>query len=213
MMPPHQEYIETHLGGGAIMRHKRESKASYGIDIDPDVVAAWRDWENEFYLFDPYKPHRKILECDAVIFLKKWNPGKNTFVYCDPPYVMESRAGGRIYNHEYTDEQHIELLKLLVSLDAMIMISGYRHAIYDDALSSWRRVDYMAPTRGGLKPESAWMNYKPPTELHDYRYLGKNYRDRERIKKKKERWVKNLMAMPVLERKALLDAMNNERER
>jgi hypothetical protein len=202
MMPPHDVYIEPFLGGGAIMRHKRPAKINWGIDIDKGVTIEWLFGVN---------PVDICIRCtDAVKFLKIHQPTIDTFIYCDPPYVMESRASGRIYNHEYTNAQHIELLELLVSLKSMVMISGYRHSIYDDALSSWRRVDYMAPTRGGLKPESAWMNYPEPTELHDYRYLGINYRDRERIKKKKDRWVKNLMAMPVLERNSLLDAMNSE---
>ncbi len=38
--------------------------------------------------------------------------------------------------------------------------------------------------------------------LHDYRYLGEDFRERERIKRKKQRWVNRLQTMPVLERQA-----------
>lgn len=42
---------------------------------------------------------------------------------------------------------------------------------------------------------------------HDYRYLGRNFRERERIKRKKQRWVPRLENMPRLERQALLSAI------
>ena len=51
------------------------------------------------------------------------------------------------------------------------------------------------------------MNYPAPLELHDYRYLGKNFRERERIKRKKQRWMARLRTMPDLERYALMEAV------
>ena len=36
LMPLHEVYIETHLGGGAIMRNKRPARRNIGIDIDPN---------------------------------------------------------------------------------------------------------------------------------------------------------------------------------
>ncbi len=39
LIPPHETYIETHLGGGAIMRFKRSAKINIGIDLDPDVTS------------------------------------------------------------------------------------------------------------------------------------------------------------------------------
>ena len=43
LMPPHEVYIESHLGGGAIMRYKREAKRNIGIEIDPAVIRMWAD--------------------------------------------------------------------------------------------------------------------------------------------------------------------------
>jgi DNA adenine methylase len=34
MMPPHNTYIETHLGGGAIMKRKPPALNNIGIDLD-----------------------------------------------------------------------------------------------------------------------------------------------------------------------------------
>jgi hypothetical protein len=63
-------------------------------------------------------------------------------------------------------------------------------------------------TRGGrLATEWVWMNYPHPLHLHDYRFLGEGFRERERIKRKKQRWVNRLHSMPILERRALLAAI------
>lgn len=68
--------------------------------------------------------------------------------------------------------------------------------------------DLEAMTRGGrLATEWLWFNYQKPHALHDYRYLGEDFRERERIKRKKQRWVKRLKMMPHLERYALLSAI------
>ncbi len=40
-MPPHEVYMESHLGGGAIMRYKRKARRSIGIEIDPEVIGIW----------------------------------------------------------------------------------------------------------------------------------------------------------------------------
>lgn len=87
------------------------------------------------------------------------------------------------------------------------MISGYRCALYDRALAHWRRIDFQAMTRGGPAIESLWLNYAPPRALHDYSHLGKNFRERERIKRKRDRWRRRLAAMPELERAAIRDAL------
>ena len=38
MMPPHDIYIETHLGGGAIMQRKPPALGNIGIDLDARAI-------------------------------------------------------------------------------------------------------------------------------------------------------------------------------
>ena len=42
MMPPHDTYIETHLGGGAIMKRKPPALHNIGIDLDPRATRELR---------------------------------------------------------------------------------------------------------------------------------------------------------------------------
>jgi hypothetical protein len=82
--------------------------------------------------------------------------------------------------------------------------------MYAKALKGWNSIRYQAMTRGGSQAtEWVWFNFPPPVALHDYRYLGKNFRERERIKRKKARWTARLERMPVLERQSLLAAIED----
>ena len=88
------------------------------------------------------------------------------------------------------------------------MVSGYWSELYGRELRGWNSAQFQTVTRGGTPAtEWLWFNYPAPVELHDYRYLGENFRERERIKRKKRRWVARLERMPLLEKQALLSAL------
>lgn len=42
LMPPHDAYIETHLGMGYVMRNKKPAAENIGLEKDPAIVAIWR---------------------------------------------------------------------------------------------------------------------------------------------------------------------------
>jgi len=199
LMPHHDVYIETHLGGGAIMRNKRPANRNVGIEIDPEVVRMWNNASQGI----------AVVQGDAIVYLKDYVFSGNELVYCDPPYLRETRKGRRVYKFEYSKEQHLELLDVINSLPCMVMISGYYSEIYMESLKGWHTHNFQAATRQGIATEYVWMNYTPPIELHDYSYLGDTFRERERIMKKSKRWVSKLKSMHVLERQALLHAINS----
>jgi DNA adenine methylase len=64
-------------------------------------------------------------------------------------------------------------------------------------------------THGGPRTECLWSKFAEPVALHDYRHLGTNFRERERIKRKKQRWTSRLHRLPMLERQALLAAIDD----
>ena len=123
---------------------------------------------------------------------------------------METRRSKRpIYQYEMTNEDHQRLLEFILRLDCMVMISGYWSPLYENKLIGWRSITYQSQTRGGATAtEWLWMNYPQPTELHDYSYLGGDFRERERISRKRKRWIKRLLTLPQLERAAILSAFD-----
>lgn len=207
LMPPHECYIEAFLGSGAILRRKKPAARNIGIDVDAGVIARWDDGGREDLVF---------INTDAVEWLKaRITPTaqtglRGTLIYCDPPYMGRTRCRPKraLYRHELLSTgAHEELLQILTTIPAMVMISGYRCRLYDRMLTGWQRVDYQAMTRGGTKPECVWINYAPPTELHDYRFLGEDFHDRCRIGRKIARWSRRLAALPPLERAAIIAAL------
>ncbi|MGB1225123.1 MAG: hypothetical protein ACPHCN_13405 [Mycobacterium sp.] len=127
------------------------------------------------------------------------------FVFCDPPYLMATRTSGPMYRFEMTDDDHLDLVETLKRLPVATMICGYWSEMYADALRDWRVVEYRSVARSGdVRQEFAWCNFEEPDELHDYRYLGHDKRERERIRRRVKNWRDGLSKMPDLERQAIM---------
>ena len=78
------------------------------------------------------------IECDdAVNVLKRFDTLNTTF-YCDPPYLIESRqTTTKMYEHEMTKDQHIELLDCLLTCQGAVVLSGYQSQLYSEKLKDW----------------------------------------------------------------------------
>ncbi len=133
------------------------------------------------------------------------------FVYLDPPYIKTSRRDPRnIYEHEWTDEQHKEFLELVVQAKFKIMISGYDCEMYNDALVGWRTSTFDTMTRGGIATEKIWMNYDISTlDLATSEFLGRDFKDRQRINRRKKAYANKFLKMPLHERNAILHYIQN----
>lgn len=155
----------------------------------------------------------ELRNADGIEFLASYPWTGSELAYLDPPYMHATRNPTklRIYLREWTDRQHRQFLRVCRSAGdrgGRLMISGYPSALYDRELRGWNVVSYQAMTRGGLRDERLWFNYPEPVALHDYRYLGKDFRERERIKRKMARWRGKLARMPLLERQAIMAALS-----
>lgn len=198
LMPPHDTYIETHLGGGAVMRNKRPARVNIGVDIDPQVICAASAWNT---------PGLILHNADALAFLTSYAFDGRELLYVDPPYVAATKKNRRYYRHEYTDEDHCKLLDTLLKLDCRVMISGYPSALYERALRGWEVKELVNVSHAGLRRERLWANFEFSPDLHDYAPIGGSFRERERIRRKTSRWVHKLARLPDLERRAVLAAL------
>jgi hypothetical protein len=208
-IPPHRVFISAFLGNCAVLRAKRPAESSIGIEINSTIIEEYWPGHNI--------PGLQLVCGDALDFLRfRDQPGiarvigPGTFVYLDPPYLFETRSQQcPLYANEFaTIEQHRALLSLLRTLPCMVAISGYWSPLYELELAGWRSSTFQTVKRSGdIAEEWLWMNYPPPLELHDYRFLGRNFRERERIKRKKLRWTARLRTMPELERLCLMEAV------
>lgn len=197
-IPPHRVYIEPFLGGGAVLRLKAPARSSIVIERDAQTLEMWRGRAGTF-------PDLRVIHGDAISWLEKFKPAGDEFIYVDPPYLFSARCGVALYGHNLSESEHQRLLAVLKRLSCSIAISGYWSALYAHALSAWRTSRFLTSKRNHARVEEwLWMNYPEPVTLHDYRYLGRNFRERERIKRKKARWRNRLARMPLLERRLLV---------
>lgn len=200
MMPSHQKYLEGFGGTGAVMRRKLPAPIE-NIIIEKDGAAAAQ-------LLMTARPGWRIIHGDVFDYARSLLAMPDLVAYFDPPYVLDTRRSDRrIYRHQFTDQDHEKLAAMLseTTVRASILISGYTGLLYAGLYRHWRRQDFTVMTRGGPAIESVWMNYPPPEKFHDTRFIGANFTDRQRIKRKAARWVKRLMSMPAAEREAILE--------
>lgn len=198
-MPPHSLYVEPFFGSGYVFWEKLRAAASIVMDVVPGCIAK-----------AGAEAGVTAIVGDAISLL----PGlaaffpPDTVVYCDPPYLLQTRRGRRYYEHEMTDEQHVRLLDVLLALRCCVLISGYPSALYASTLQNWRCLDYRTRTRGRTVTECLWCNQAEPAELHDWRYCGKTFRERLGLKRLAARWLARLDRMPSRKRGYILHAVH-----
>ncbi len=103
---------------------------------------------------------------DGAEFIDK-RARPSTFIYCDPPYVAESRTGD-CYEHEMTDADHRRLAVAChgaVGRGSKVAVSGYPSALYDELFAGWRVESINVPHYGTRaakrqrRTECLWMSY------------------------------------------------------
>ena len=70
---------------------------------------------------------------------------KDTLIYADPPYLMETRTQ-KMYAYEMSVDEHLEMLDVLNSHPGPAVISGYESSVYDKYLGNWKKV-YVKPPK------------------------------------------------------------------
>ena len=177
LIPPHDVYIEPFLGLGSVMRAKLPCRVEIGIDLDSRIL----------HRSDLSARPASLIHGDGIEFLEQYGFEGHEVVYCDPPYLPVTRKRSRVYRYDASEADHRRFLELLVTIDANVLISGYDNVLYRDFLQSWNTYRFQAKSHNGLRDETIWYNFSRPKKLHDYRYLGQNYRERQTIRRRLER--------------------------
>lgn len=85
----------------------------------------------------------------------------DTLIYCDPPYVTDTRSQGDRYRLETDNAFHIEAAALLRQCAGYVVVSGYACPLYTELYEAhgWHRSDREAQTNsGGKRIESLWLS-------------------------------------------------------
>lgn len=96
----------------------------------------------------------------AVELINRFN-FKNVLIYCDPPYMLETRHGKQ-YRCEMDAKAHEELLGALLQHKGSVLISGYDNGLYNGLLHGWHREEAICYSQVcSKKKEVLWMNFEP----------------------------------------------------
>jgi DNA adenine methylase len=100
---------------------------------------------------------------------------EETLHYVDPPYVPDTRSiknkydlkyAGGMYAHEMDEADHVALLQFVRGLAGTVILSGYAHSLYDEALSDWHRVERKHLADGArARTEVLWINRAANVDL------------------------------------------------
>tara|TARA_R110000823_G_scaffold102096_1_gene219062 strand:+ start:70777 stop:71598 length:822 start_codon:yes stop_codon:yes gene_type:complete len=227
IIPPHETLIIPFLGHCAITRSIKPAKYFLAFEKDSEVFLKWKSFYNGC---DPtskkiraikinregFNTDIEIINDCGISYLESLSGPfsildllfEKPVIYCDPPYLLETRTGGTRYKHEMTKEGHERFLNTVTKIDAPVLVSHYKNDMYDSHLKGWNTISFMSQTRSG-KPrrETVYFNYEKPTELHDYSYFGNCYRERENNKKRAANIVAKFERMKPLEKNYYLNAL------
>jgi DNA adenine methylase len=83
---------------------------------------------------------------------------KDTLIYADPPYLMETRTQ-KMYAYEMEVEEHLEMLGAMASHPGPAVISGYENSIYDKQLRGWNKIKVKPPKveKQAVRMEVLWV--------------------------------------------------------
>ncbi|MBA4686331.1 MAG: DNA adenine methylase [Candidatus Galacturonibacter soehngenii] len=136
----------------------RHSGPVLGATCNQRVTGAWNKLPE--YIFEAAKrlKEAEIENTNAIELIEKYNRS-DCLIYADPPYLLSTRRQ-RYYNVEMEkDEQHEELIKILLKHSGPVMLSGYDSDLYNDYLSRWTRYEFTAQAeQGKTRREVIWVN-------------------------------------------------------
>lgn len=209
---PHRRYIEPFAGNATIARHKRPAdETSVLNDINESVYERL----NEAFHSSEKFTIKNLEALEMLRFELNYQlicPYR-TLIYCDPPYPPSTRKSLKRYKDEMTEEQHRALLELLLRFECDVVISTRPNELYTEMLNGWQRLEFQSRQRVGSATEWLFMNYKTIDELHEYTYLGNDFRERQLIKKKVSRWSENFKELPMLQQRMMIAELTKQTEK
>ena len=199
-IPQCKIYVEPMVGGGGILKNLNLPEITVINDLDSGVIDNYSNVDQGQDI-RVYNVDYKIV-CDIY-------DSKESVIYFDPPYHFETRKSQqKRYFAEWETKEHIEFLNYVRSLQSKIIISHYPFYLYDKVLKDWRTKEFLSTTRSGQVVEKLYMNFEKPKALQDYRYIGEDFTDRQRIKRQNKRLFNKIAQLPLYQRQLLLSEIS-----
>lgn len=159
--------VRSHMGHGT---NGTQIQLCNGFRVDGTsggtaVAAEWAAFPAQLEVWIERMRGVQLEQRPAAELIARYD-APNVLIYADPPYLPHTRSGsvrwttGKCaYAHELSVAEHETLLAQLAGARAMVVLSGYPSALYDDALRGWRRLELAARAhRNSPRTEVLWIN-------------------------------------------------------
>jgi DNA adenine methylase len=129
-----------------------------------EQCAAWRGCVEGLPAVHERLMRVNILNRDGVTVVEQFDL-PDAAIYCDPPYLDETRASPVVYAFEMSRRDHLRLLDTLRQCKAKVLLSGYDSPMYAVALANWNMHKMTRPNNAsGDKTkremvECVWCNF------------------------------------------------------
>lgn len=153
--------IRSKMGHG----FKTYQKTGFKIDVfgreRSYCLDCWNRLPSDVFFAAERLKHVQIENRPALDLIRRFNH-ENVLIYADPPYLLKTR-GGKLYKHEMTDQEHLDLLETLKQHKGYVILSGYRSEMYDRELCGWDRIQIKSYNQNGdPREEVLWCNFETP---------------------------------------------------
>ncbi len=154
--------IRSKMGHG----FKTYSKTGFKIDVYARersyCVSCWNRLPEDLLEAAQRLKGVQIENQPALDVIRKFNHD-NVLIYADPPYLMETRSGKQ-YQHEMTEQDHLELLETLKQHTGSVILSSYPSEMYDRELTGWHRISRKSYNQNAdQRTEVLWCNFEVPS--------------------------------------------------
>lgn len=158
--------IRSRMGHG----FKTYQKTSFKIDVYARersyCVSVWNKMPTMLKEAAGRLKQVQIENRPALDLIKKFNHD-NVLIYCDPPYLLNTR-GGKQYRCEMSEQDHLELLAALVDHKGYVILSGYPSEMYDRELRGWHKITRKSYNQNAdRRTEVLWCNFMSVPTLFD----------------------------------------------
>ncbi len=157
--------IRSHFGHGSSGIHRTTGFRAAGMRAGTLPVHGWATLPDTIRAAAE-RMRAVVIEQRPAVQVMQAHDAPGVVHYVDPPYLPETRDAGRDYRHELSREDHVDLLDCLRGLKGAVVLSGYASALYDEALSDWRRIEVKTRAdRAAERTEVFWCNFADETPL------------------------------------------------
>jgi len=156
------EYIRRRMSRGGLKRDFAWSERKRGGQ--PGDRNAWDTMIKVLPLISERLQGVKILNRNGLDIIEEYN-SPDTLLYCDPPYLHETRTSNKSYEFEMTFNDHLELAVKLRDFKGKVILSGYPSNLYSEVFKGWRTEERKISNHASqkkIKPtmtEMLWLNY------------------------------------------------------